>query len=68
MNQALSMGLLAGGIMLMAFGISEMNSVTSDISRVFTGAPTDRAIWMMVGAVALLGFGLAGLIGGPRKK
>ncbi|MFC6519476.1 DUF3185 family protein [Undibacterium arcticum] len=25
--------------------------VTSDISRIFTGAPTDRSIWMMVGGV-----------------
>ncbi|MFC3110681.1 DUF3185 family protein [Undibacterium arcticum] len=29
----------------------KLNSFTSDISRIFTGAPTDRSIWMMVGGV-----------------
>jgi Protein of unknown function (DUF3185) len=67
MNKAISLALLAGGIMLTIFGVSEMNSFTSDISRMMTGAPTDRAIWMMVGGVVLLVFGLAGLVRGSSK-
>jgi hypothetical protein len=67
MNKAISLALLAGGIMLTIFGVSEMNSFTSDISRMMTGAPTDRAIWMMVGGVVLLVFGLTGLVRGSSK-
>jgi uncharacterized membrane protein YidH (DUF202 family) len=67
MIKAISLALLAGGIMLTIFGVNEMNSFTSDISRMFTGAPTDRSVWMIVGGVVLLVFGLAGLLQGSRK-
>ena len=60
MNKALSLALLAGGILLMIFGIDAMNSVSSDFSRMFTGAPTDRALWMLVGGIVM---GVAGLVG-----
>jgi hypothetical protein len=68
MNKAISLALLAGGLMLTFFGVSEMNSFTSDLSRMFTGAPTDRSIWMMVGGVALVVLGLSGLVLGSRKN
>jgi hypothetical protein len=68
MTKAVSLAFLAGGIMLTIFGVSEMNSFTSDISRMMTGAPTDRSIWMMVGGIVLLVFGLAGLAPGSRKN
>lgn len=62
MNKSLSLALLAGGIVLALFGVSEMNAIASDVSRLFTGAPTDRSIWMIVGGVGLSVFGLAGLL------
>lgn len=68
MNKAVSLALLAGGIMLTIFGLNEMNSFTSDISRMFTGAPTNRSIWMMVGGVVLVVPGLTGLASGSRKN
>jgi hypothetical protein len=68
MNKAVSLALLAGGIMLTIFSVSEMNSFTSDLSRMFTGAPTDRSIWMMVGGVVLVVLGLTGLVQSSRKN
>ena len=62
MNKMIALALLAGGVLLLVFGVSEMNSVGSDFSRMFTGAPTDRAIWMLVGGIAAAGAGLAGLL------
>ena len=58
MNKALSPALIAGGILLVTFGVAAMDSFGSDISRFFTGAPTDRAVWMLAGGVALLVVGL----------
>src|SRR6476469_1520358 len=49
MNKPLSLALLAGGIVLIIFGINASSSLGSDISRAFTGSPTDKAIWMLVG-------------------
>ena len=68
MNKSIALALLAGGIMLMIFGISEMNSFTSDLSRMFTGAPTDRSIWMIVGGIILMVLGLGTLVAGSRDN
>ncbi len=61
MNKAIFLALLVGGIVLTVFGISAMNSFSSDISRFFTGAPTDRSIWMLIGGIILVVAGLVGI-------
>jgi divalent metal cation (Fe/Co/Zn/Cd) transporter len=67
MDKAISLAILAGGILLLIFGISASNSVSSDISRVFTDAPTDKAIWMLVGGVVVTIIGLVGLLRGSKS-
>jgi len=66
MNKPLSFALLAGGIVLIVFGVNASNSFGSDISRFFTGSPTDKAIWMMVGGVVAAVAGLLGLMRGSK--
>ncbi len=68
MNKAVSLALLAAGIMLTIFGINEMNSFASDMSRMFTGAATNRSIWMLIGGVVLAVLGLSGLVQSSRKN
>jgi divalent metal cation (Fe/Co/Zn/Cd) transporter len=67
MEKAISLAILAAGILLVIFGISASNSISSDISRVFTDAPTDKAIWMLVGGVVVTVIGLAGLLRGLKR-
>jgi hypothetical protein len=67
MNKAISLAILAGGILVVIFGIDAVNSAGSDISRFFTGAPTDRAMWLLVGGLVASVIGLAGLLL-PRSK
>jgi hypothetical protein len=67
MDKAISLAILAGGILLVIFGVSASNSISSDISRVFTDAPTDKAIWMLVGGVVVTIIGLVGLLRGSRS-
>ena len=57
MNKAIGVALLVAGIALLVFGIQASHSFTSNVSQTFTGAPTNRAIWMFV-------VGLAAMIGG----
>ena len=66
MNKAISLELLAGGILLLIFGVSAMNSASSDISRFFTGAPTDKAMWLLIGGIVATVIGVVGLL--PRSK
>ena len=68
MVKALALALLAGGILLTIFGVNAMNSASSDLSRFFTGAPTDRSIWMLASGIVLLVAGLAGLLSDLNKK
>lgn len=43
------MALLVGGVVLIVIGFNSMNSFSSDVSRFFTGSPTDKAVWMLIG-------------------
>jgi hypothetical protein len=52
MNKALGIALLAAGIVLLVFGISETDSFASHFSRFFTGNPTDKSMCLVLGGVA----------------
>jgi len=67
MNKLISLAILAGGIVLVVFGVAATESFSSDISRFFTGSPTDKAIWMLLGGIVAIIVGLAGLLRGQAK-
>ena len=67
MNKLLSIVLLVGGIVLIVYGINASNSIGSDISNLFTGSPTDKSIWLLVGGVVAALVGAGGLMRGTRS-
>lgn len=67
MFKVVALGLLAGGILLTILGVDAYNSSSSEISRFFTGAPTDRAIWLLVGGIVMLVAGIAGLLSSRKN-
>lgn len=66
MNQSISMAIVAVGVVLIFFGMNAAESISSDFSRFFTGAPTDKAVWMLVGGIAATIVGLVGMMRGPK--
>lgn len=66
MNKIISLALLIGGIILLIYGLSAADSVGSAFSRLFTGAPTDRTVWLLVGGGTATLLGAAGLFRGNR--
>jgi hypothetical protein len=58
---------LAGGILLLFLGINAYDSSSSEISRFFTGSPTDKSVWMLVGGIVGTVIGLGGLLRLSRK-
>jgi hypothetical protein len=59
MNNIISMALLVGGLVLVVLGVAAMDSFSSDVSRFFTGAPTDKAVWMLIGGIVSMMAGFA---------
>lgn len=62
MNKALSLALLAGGIVLIIYGMNASDSISSSFSRFFTGSPTDKTMWFMIGGTVAAALGLVGLL------
>ena len=52
MNKGIGLALLAVGIVLIIFGLNAGESFGSDVSRFFTGAPTDKSMWLLLGGIA----------------
>ena len=67
MNKIVSLALLVGGVVLMVIGINAMNSFGSDVSRFFTGSPTDKAVWMLIGGIVATVVGLLGTLRGSKS-
>jgi len=65
MRKMISIGLLAGGLLLLYFGYQEYQSFSSEVTEFETGSPDSRAIWMMIGGTVAAVAGLVGLI--PRN-
>lgn len=67
MNKAIAIALLVGGIILIVFGVNESHSFSSDVNRVFTGNPTDKSMWMIVGGAVAAVAGLVGTMRGSKS-
>jgi hypothetical protein len=49
MNRLIGLALLVGGIVLIVLGLQGTRSFSSDVSTFFTGSPTNKAVWMVMG-------------------
>ena len=67
MQSVLGIALLVVGVVLIIFGMQASASVGSRLSELFTGAPSDRTIWLVVAGVAAAIVGLGLLLAGRRR-
>lgn len=69
MNRTISLVLIVIGVILIVLGIMGMDSFGSDVSRFFTGTPTDKSVWMLIAGVITAVVGLSGVtFFGSRSK
>lgn len=59
MHRAIGFGLIAVGVVLLVLGFNAADSFSSEVSEFFTGEPSNRAIWLMIGGVAAVAVGVA---------
>lgn len=61
MNKMISLVLIVVGVILIVFGITAMDSFSSDVSRFFTGTPTDKSVWLLIGGCVATIIGIGGV-------
>ena len=66
MNKIISLSLLVGGIILISSGVTASESIGSDFSRFFTGNPTDKTMWLLIGGTVASIAGAVGLLRGTK--
>jgi hypothetical protein len=66
MNKSISLALLVGGIILLVYGVIANDSTASGFSRFFTGNPTDKTMWLLIGGAVATVVGVAGLLRGSK--
>ena len=58
MNKIVALALLIGGVVLIVVGVNATHSFASDVSRTFTGSPTNKAVWLLITGIASAVVGL----------
>ncbi len=58
MFNIVGLAIFALGIVLLIFGFNESQSFSSDVSRFFSGNPTNRSIWLIAGGAVSVILGL----------
>src|SRR5215831_9457196 len=67
MNNIVGLAVLAIGVVLLIFGFNEAHSFSSDVSRTFTGNPTDRSMWLIIGGAVAVVVGFVLALTGRRR-
>ncbi len=57
MYKALGVALIVIGGLMLVFGFQASDSLASDVSRAFTGTPTDKSVWLLAGGAASAALG-----------
>ena len=66
MNRMIGIGFLVIGIVLLVWGFNANDSAGSGISRFFTGSPTNKTIYLLIGGGLLTAVGVGSLFY-PRR-
>lgn len=66
MFRVIALAMLVAGVVLVILGVSASQSLGSDISRFFTGSPTDKAVWLLIVGAVLAVVGLVGVTRGRK--
>ena len=67
MNKPISLALLVVGVILLIYGANASDSIGSSFSRLFTGSPTDKTVWLLIGGAVATVVGGAGLLRGSKS-
>ena len=67
MNRLTSLAFLVVGIILLIYGANASDSIGSSFSRFFTGNPTDKTVWLIIGGAVATSLGAVGMLRGSKE-
>ncbi len=67
MNRPMGILLLVIGVVLLVYGFQANDSLASSTSRLFTGAPTNKALVLMAAGAVLTISGFFSVFGGSKS-
>ena len=68
MHRIFCLVLLSLGTVLVIYGLNSPGSIVPALSHLLQGAPTDRAVWFLIGGANLLLLGVGGLVIPARRR
>jgi|HubBroStandDraft_6_1064221.scaffolds.fasta_scaffold285073_3 hypothetical protein len=68
MNKVTALTLVAVGVGLAVYGISCSDSVSSSLSRLLTGAPSNKTLWFLISGGSALAIGVTGFFRGSNVR
>jgi hypothetical protein len=68
MERAIGIALIIIGVVLLIWGVNASQSFGSEVSKTFTGSPTDRSIYLIIGGIASAVIGLFLTLRAPGRR
>ncbi len=68
MNNIVGIAVIALGVVLLVFGFNESHSFASDVSKTFTGNPTNHSMWLIIGGAVAVIAGISMSLMGRRRS
>jgi uncharacterized membrane protein len=57
-GRVFGIAMLIIGVVLLVYGVNATHSVSSEFSRLFQGAPSEKSVWLIMAGGLLAGLGL----------
>jgi hypothetical protein len=64
----IGLAVFALGVVLLIFGFNASQSFNSDVSRFFTGNPTDKSMWLITGGAIAVIAGMVMALRGMKRR
>ena len=68
MNNIVGIAVIALGVVLLVFGFNESHSFASDVTKTFTGNPTNHSMWLIIGGAVAVIAGIGMSLMGRRRS
>ena len=67
MHKAIFLVIIFTGAFLIIYGVGTWELFSSELSRALVGSPSDNALWILIGGIAMIVIGVVGISCGLKR-